>query len=165
MDQSIVDKIVDFINGIGIPCRPQALGGDAFLPGIFIERGCILYNPELMKYPGDLLHEAGHIAILLPGDRHEAGPDKMFGDVNRDAAEMAAIAWSWAAVQHLQIDPAIVFHEHGYKGASASLIANFSAGKYFGVPMLHWLGMAENNNGPNIARENYPKMKHWVRQD
>jgi hypothetical protein len=165
MDQSIVDKIVNFINEIGIPCQLQPFEGDAFLPGIFIKQGTIYYNPELMKYPGDLLHEAGHIAILLPGDRREASPEKMFGDVNSDAAEMTAIAWSWAALQHLQIDPAIVFHKHGYKGGAENLISNFNEGKYLGVPMLQWLGMTKGSNSDKVVPENcYPKMTHWLRQ-
>ena len=54
---------------------------------------------------------------------------------------MAAIAWSWAALVHLRLDPAVVFHQEGYRGGSQSLIENFSMGRFVGVPMLRWMGM------------------------
>ena len=34
--------------------------------------------------------------------------------------EMGAIAWSYAAALHIGLDPRVVFHEDGYKGAANS---------------------------------------------
>jgi hypothetical protein len=71
--------------------------------------------------------------------------------------EMAAIAWSWAALVHLRLDPAVVFHEEGYRGGSQSLIDNFSMGRFIGGPMLRWMGM--------IADErHFPSMSRWLRE-
>ncbi|MCD6011122.1 MAG: hypothetical protein K0Q79_984 [Flavipsychrobacter sp.] len=164
MDTGIINKIVSFINGIGIDCREGAISATTFLPGIEIQNGSIVYDVQLMKYPGDLLHEAGHLAVLLPADRHKVFGDNPTGDICAPAAEMAAIAWSWAALQHVQIPPHTVFHEHGYKGGSQSIIDNFSEGKYIAVPMLQWLGMTTEPKHEVPADEyTYPKMKHWLR--
>jgi hypothetical protein len=55
---------------------------------------------------------------------------------------MAAIAWSYAAARRLGVAPDIVFHPQGYKGGAAALVENFTAGRYIGVPLLQWWGMA-----------------------
>ena len=38
----------------------------AFLPGIRLEQGALLVDESQLTYPGDLLHEAGHIAMTPP---------------------------------------------------------------------------------------------------
>jgi hypothetical protein len=159
--------IVDFINRIGITCIPQKLAHNTFLPGIDIQNGAILYDPEHMKFPGDLLHEAGHLAVLLPEDRKKAcSPDKLFGDLQEMGAELGAIAWSWAAITELSLPPEIVFHPTGYRGSSESYITNFSNGCYIGDELLQWMSMTKVNrhNRTNHA-ETYPKMTNWLRPE
>jgi len=161
----LTDRIVRFINGIGIPCRQHPVGNDTFLPGIDIKDGCILYDPERMLSPGDLLHEAGHAAVLRPADRKTiCSPDKINGDLQAGGAEMGAIAWSWAALRYLQLDPIVVFHEQGYKGGADEIINNFSNGRYMGVELLQWMGMTTAPKHDTAPDEyTYPKMKAWVR--
>ena len=67
---------------------------------------------------------------------------------------MAAIAWSYAAALHLNLAPEVVFHAAGYRGGSRSMIENFSAGRYIGVPFLKWIG---------LTGDNYPAMTRWLR--
>lgn len=161
---SCVDTIVAFINSIGIPCREGVVDGPTFLPGIEIRNGVIIYDTTMLKYPGDLVHEAGHMAILPPEYRQTANGDNMAGDLSAPGAEMTTIAWSWAAAQHMGLAPEVVFHDGGYKDGSANLIENFSAGRYLGVPMLDWLGMArETKIGTAPVPGDYPKMIHWLR--
>jgi hypothetical protein len=77
------------------------------------------------------------------------------GDVGDNGGEeLGAIAWSYAAALHLQLDPGVVFHEHGYRGGSQSMLENFAAGRYIGVPMLQWRGLCGNE---------YPRMLRWLR--
>ena len=105
------------------------------------------------------------MAVLLPADRAKVSGDNPEGDISAPAAEMAAIAWSWAALQHIQLPPEVVFHEHGYKDGSQSIIENFSEGRYMAVPMLQWLGMTTEPRNGEIADEfTYPKMKYWLRK-
>ena len=77
---------------------------------------------------------------------------------------MTSIAWSFAALRHLALEPAVVFHDDGYKGGSASIIENFTAGRYFGVPLLHAYGMAvEPRRAAEAGAEPYPHMLRWLR--
>lgn len=153
-------KITSFLAGIGLDVRPSILTGSTILPGIRIENGAILFDEQQLLYPGDLLHEAGHLAVLTPDERrtaaHDTGDDGGF--------EMAAIAWSWAAALHLGIDPAVVFHAHGYHGGGASIIENFSRGYYFGVPLLQWMEMTvEPKNAAQRGVQPFPHMLRWTR--
>lgn len=165
--QTLTEKITSFLSSIGIPCREAALDYDTFLPGVDIREGGILYDPQRLQHPGDLLHEAGHLSVLLPRDRAAAGsPDHLSGDLQSAGAELAAIAWSWAALKHLQLSPEVVFHENGYAGGSENIIDNFSEGRYFGVSLLQWLGMTtepkkEQDEVPFL----YPAMQHWLRPE
>lgn len=163
--KALISRILDFLTDIGISCRQAVLEHATFLPGLDIEQGTLLYDPERLLYPGDLLHEAGHLCMLLPEDRAKAqSPDQLSGDIDPGGAEMGAIAWSWAALQYLQLPPEVVFHPTGYHGGSDNIIENFSAGKYFGVSLLNWMGMTTE---PRHATEDsvavFPRMQHWLR--
>jgi hypothetical protein len=56
--------------------------------------------------------------------------------------EIMALACSYAACLPIGLDPDIVFHANGYKGESENILQNFAEGRYIGLPMLQWLGMA-----------------------
>src|SRR5262245_22065448 len=104
----LVDKLAAFVRGVGIEVRAAALG-DTFLAGLEIRNGALLIDEQRLTYPGDILHEAGHIAVSDPATRKTAPVSTDPGE------EMAASAWSYAAARKLGIDPAIVFHD-GFKG-------------------------------------------------
>jgi hypothetical protein len=160
-DFDVVNRIVSFINEIGIVCQPGPIPDVTFLPGIDIRNGGIFYDPERLENPGDLLHEAGHLAVLLPEDRAN---DNLCGDISAAGSEMAAIAWSWAAREHLGIAPEILFHENGYKGGSVFYIENFCNGRYCGVPMLDLVGLTNQWKKGDMADDfTYPKLIKWVR--
>jgi len=125
-----------------------------------VQSGVLVYDPAKLKYPGDLLHEAGHLAVKPAADRKSAASD-MGGD---PAEEMMAIGWSYAAVLHLQLPPEVVFHPAGYHGGSQSLLDNFSAGRYLAVPMLQWLGLTYDEKQAQVnGAAPYPKMRAWLR--
>ncbi len=152
-------RIARFLGEIGLCVRWEEIDHATRLPGIAIDHGALRVDASRLSHPGDLLHEAGHLA-LLPGHARS----QVTGDAGPDGGyEMAAIAWSFAAVRHLQLAPEVVFHEDGYRGGSASLVANFEAGRYIGVPLLQWLGMAAA--GPRAAELGiapYPHMIRWL---
>lgn len=165
-DNDLLSKITTFINETGIACRAGKIPGSTFLPGVMIQNGCIIYDAMQLKHPGDLLHEAGHLAMLLAEHRAQAnGADNISGDLDAGAAEMGAIAWSWAAKEHLGIAPELLSHAEGYKGDSENMINNFNSGRYFGVPILQWPGMTMDPDPRLLAKDNaYPKMIRWLRQ-
>jgi hypothetical protein len=154
----LTERLVAFVRGIGIDVRGAALPEKTFLPGLDIRNGAILVDAERLTYPGDILHEAGHLAVTDPAQRD--APQLL----PTPADEMTSIAWSYAALRHLELDPAIVFHDDGYKGGAASLIENFTAGRYFGVPLLQFYGMAlEPKRAATIGVDPYPHMLRWLR--
>jgi hypothetical protein len=156
----VTASIVDFLRGIGIDVRQSILTEPTFLPGVTIDRGALVYDPAQLKFPGDLLHEAGHIAMTPASDRAA-----MSGTANPDGGiEMGAIAWSWAALLHLGLEPEILFHADGYRGASRAYAENFRSGHFFGVPMLEYAGLTEEKTGRKNPAVAYPKMLKWLRE-
>lgn len=151
--------IVGFLRRIGLVVDERTLAGPTFLPGIRVERGGLVFDPYRLAHPGDLLHEAGHLAVVPPGQRAA-----MDGAIDADPGEeMAAIAWSWAAAQDLGLAPEALFHADGYKGGSDALIENFRQGRYIGVPLLEWRGMTDwQQPSAQHSATRYPAMKRWL---
>ena len=157
--ERVTRAIVAFLREIGLPVRTGAIAEATFLPGIRVEHGALLFDPARLRFPCDLLHEAGHLAVVEP-ERRAA----MHLNVGSDPGEeMMAIAWSYAAAVHLGIDPALLFHAE-YKGGGPAILAAFTAGRGFGVPMLQWVGMTFDARGARAeGGEPYPHMRRWLR--
>lgn len=150
--------IIDFIRSLGFRVSEGSFTEPSFLPGVLIREGSIIYDPTAEFYPGDLLHEAGHLAILPPDKRHA-----LIGNVTdtfpeHAGGEMAVILWSWLAAGHLSIHPAIVFHPHGYKDQSEWLLREFEQGRYIGLPLLEWMGMVR------LGEDGKPEVLSWLRR-
>jgi len=153
----LTERLAAFVGDVGIEVRAATLDEPTFLPGLDIRYGALLIDEERLTYPGDILHEAGHIAVSDPAMRDTASIS------NDPGEEMAASAWSYAAARKLGIDPAIVFHD-GFKGGGPNMVENFNAGRYIGVPILHWYGMSvEPRQAAAAGLEPYPHMLRWVR--
>jgi hypothetical protein len=152
--------IAAFLNQIGLPVEIGEIRQPTFLPGILTGAGILRVDPNKLSWPGDLLHEAGHLALLTELERKQ-----VTGDVGDSGGnELGAIAWSYAAALHLQLHPSVVFHEHGYRGGSESMLQNFAAGRYIGLPMLQWRGLAlDEKSAHALGVEPYPHMLRWLR--
>lgn len=152
-------RIAAFLDRIGIALTTGAITARAFVPGIVIRNGTLLVDPAVPAWPGDLLHEAGHVAVT------ESAQRPALCDISADPGEeMAAIAWSWAAAQACSVAAGDLFHDAGYRGGGAYLAENFSAGRYIGVPMLAWYGMtADPAARAEVDLPAYPAMARWLR--
>ncbi len=150
----IIGKISHFLNTIGIETRFNPVPKDTFLPGIAIQDGRLHIDLDQLKYPGDLLHEAGHIAVSPADERHSMGNDATQNDSQAMGQEIATIIWSYAALKEIGLPEELVFHPDGYKGASDWHIENFTSGNYIGLPLLKWMGMTDSA---------FPKMLQWLR--
>jgi hypothetical protein len=152
---STQEIIFEFLNSVGIQIVEKKLSQDCFLPGISVLGSSALIDQAQLKHLGDILHEAGHIAVTEPKKRPLIGTKEM--DVNwpTDGEEIAAILWSFAACNHLKLDLNVVFHPNGYKGNSDWLIQEFTNKNYIGLPLLSWMGLC--------TKEAFPKMKKWLR--
>lgn len=158
-------QIAEFLSEIGLEVIPRRLDENTFLSGIYIEHGKIFVDETKLEFPGDLLHEAGHLAATPKDLRGRVSDEITLPDeFNIDAIEAAAIAWSYAAALHLGLNPRLVFHEGGYKGNSESLLRSFSLGVYIGVNTLEAAEMtATGENARKIAVEPFPQMLKWLR--
>ncbi|WP_276132236.1 hypothetical protein [Polluticoccus soli] len=163
----LTQKMITFIRSIGIEVECTAIHEITFLPGILIKNGKLVVDEAKLLYPGDLLHEAGHLAVMPAEERKIAG-----GNVGEDkersqagGEEMMAIAWSYAALTHLGLSPQVVFHPNGYKGASDWYIEQYTNGRYIALPTLQWIGLCydENNAHANNMKP-YPHMIKWIRE-
>jgi hypothetical protein len=153
----LVGRIVAFLRQIGLPVEVATLDHETFLPGVAVSGGGLRVDPTRLAWPGDLLHEAGHVAV---GD-----PARLGEGVSDDPGEeMAALAWSFAAATHLGLDPSVPFHEGGYRGGGKALAEMFSQGGYVGVPMLAMWGLThEPHRAKAAGAPPYPHMLAWRR--
>lgn len=162
MDKRITDRIIDFLQEIGIVLKRGEINEEMFLPGIKIERGEMLIDEDKLTYPGDLLHEAGHIALTPKADRVTLNGNIDEERSSKDSLESGAILWSWAALTYLELDPEIVFHEGGYRGASEWFIENFTSENYIGLPLLQWMQLCKHQDSDENVPE-FPHMIKWLR--
>jgi hypothetical protein len=146
---AIVRTIAAFLESLDIPVRPTRITHATLVPGVDIhEGGLIVDEPHLLRQ-ADILHEGGHLAITPRALRRD-----LYGKIGSSPAdEMTTIAWCWAAIHHLGIAPEELFHDQVISGNGPTLLENFLAGRYVGVPMLRRLGMTVD----------YPRMVRWTR--
>ncbi|MCA9568197.1 MAG: hypothetical protein KC656_10155 [Myxococcales bacterium] len=152
-----LDEILAFFDRIGLPYRTAEVTA-GFLPGLMTDRGCLLVDAARLTHPGDALHEAGHIAVA-PADQRASLTGDVFACGQDTGDEMAAIAWSWAALQAIGGAPEALFHADGYKGSSEAYIQAFTSGGGFGYPLLAWYGMTAMPGQP----DGFPAMGRWMR--
>jgi len=160
---SYIEPIIEFLQKIGIPVHIKELPEGTFLPGIRIENGALAVDLGKLAYPGDMLHEAGHIAVMAPTRRKEA-----FADAGPDMGEeIAAQAWSYAAAKASGTPPEVVFHENGYKGSATWLKDHYEGEECFaGLPLLAWYRLTEMptpQGSSHRLAHTYPNMKAWLR--
>ena len=155
--------ILPFLESVGIGVAESPLTATTFLPGLELGQNVIYVDPDKLKYPGDILHEAGHIAVAQPHLRRLMGTDKMPEGWPEMGEEIAAILWSYAALTHLNIPPEFVFHQDGYKNCSQWYREQFTGKNYIGLPLLQWMGIAYTNQEVNNGHPPFPSIKNWMR--
>lgn len=159
-----VTKVLHFLDEIGISIVEKPLT-DTFLPGLSLGPNCIYVDFDQLLYPGDLLHEAGHLAVTTPEERLVAGTEAQSADWPTGGEEIGAILWSYAAAVHLQLPLNFVFHNNGYKNGSEMLITNFEKGNYIGLPFLEWIGLCLGEERAAATNQKaFPFMLNWLRQ-
>lgn len=155
----VLKRILKFFNEIPIEYHLAKIEAETFLPGIQIKNGALQIDLEKLKYPGDLLHEAGHIAVTESAERAVLNDNVIENKPEKAGEEMAVLLWSFAAAKHIGLPAEIVFHDDGYKGEAAWLREQFETGNYIGLPLLQWMGLTETNGAYA-----FPKMKSWLRE-
>ncbi len=169
-----LDPVLKFLSAVGINCTAGEVPEDSFLPGVRIEAGQLIYDPDPLTSPGDLLHEAGHIAIVPARFRSQLSGNidaclsalDPAGSINH--TDLVPIAWSYTAALHAGIDPRLVFDAAGYgadKGNDIALIlSQLQMGLFPGISMLAQIGLcsAPPPFGDGTDPQPYPIMKRWL---
>lgn len=164
-DDVYLKKVLTFLDRIGIDVIERPIEHATFLPGLDLGPSCIYVDYARLDYPGDILHEAGHLAVTPSAQRAIVGSEQQDKDWPPQGEEIAAILWSYAAAIELDLPLNFIFHEHGYKDDSAWLIDNFVSGNYIGLPIMEWAGLSL---GPQRAAKEgkpaFPAMLRWLRE-
>ncbi|MFN8396732.1 MAG: aspartyl/asparaginyl beta-hydroxylase domain-containing protein [Bacteroidia bacterium] len=156
-----LSRILNWLDEIGIGWEEGVVPEGTFLPGLEVVAGRIVIDRKAMLSPGDILHEAGHVA-LLPAEKR-AGFNGNLAAVypEHQGDEVAVILWTYAAGLHLGLPMEDVIHDQGYHGQADWLRSEFAAGTFIGLPLLVWMGLCDD---PKVAGEmGFPRMKRWVR--
>ena len=155
-------RMATFLRSIGIEMRAGTIDVPTLFPGSLVSGGSLVIDESLLVAPGDALHEAAHIA-LAPRERRASD----FGYINKATGgeELTTIAWSWAALIELQIEPEDIFHGSAYKrGDSGTIIESARQGIYIGFPLLQAWEMAfDEPNALLRGVKPFPHMVKWIR--
>ncbi|RSK44176.1 hypothetical protein [Hymenobacter perfusus] len=149
------DTLIEFVRGLGLTVHEASLVQPTFLPGLLIARGQLVVDRERLLYPGDILHEAGHLAVTPAAERPTVGGNITENHPEKEGEELAVLAWSYAAGWALGLPTNVVFHPAGYKGQSEWLTELFDSGQYLGLPLLAWMGLT--------SAADFPRMHRWLR--
>lgn len=160
-----LEAITAFLDSIGLPLQERRLKGPTFLPGIAIERGTLVYDRERLTWPGDLLHEAGHIAVTPPALRPRLSDNIEPELLATHGEEPEATAWAFAAITAIGLHPSILFHSGGYHGKSERLVFTYLSGVYPGVAGLVAAGLTLTPAEATAQGvQPYPAMRRWLRE-
>jgi hypothetical protein len=164
-DHVYVQPILRFLEKIDIPFQFTSIDIPTYVPGINIHHGSLQIDLEKLSFPGDLLYEAGRIA-LAPSAVRPSLTHPIDNQLDFDVAtnSMMTIAWSYAAAVDSGTPLEVLFHPEGYKGQNESLQYGFQSGQYVGLPMLQYFGMAfDANNATQKGLQAFPVMQVWLR--
>jgi hypothetical protein len=148
--------ILGFLDRIGIPHREAPTPEGTFLPGITIDQGTVCFDPAILAHPGDILHEAGHIALTPPSERAALDQAVLDAQPVNESVEIGVLLWTFLAAKKIGLPVEIVFHAGGYKEGSAWLIEQFETGQALGLPLLNWMQVTEQTAGGI-------RVKNWLR--
>jgi hypothetical protein len=161
---NITLRIIDFLESIGISVSRGHVDDASFLPGIEVVSGGLVIDESKLRFPGDLLHEAGHLAVTPSRERGNLSGEVQTPGSVPEVIEVEAMLWSYAAAIHLELDPRVVFHKDGYHGRSESLLLNFSMGLYLGLNGLEDAGMTLSQaSAAERGAEPFPVMQKWLK--
>lgn len=159
-----ITTMLAFLDEIGIAWRYGTVPENTFLPGLEVVTGEIVIDKIKLRYPGDILHEAGHIALLPPEKRNQFTGNLAAAFPENEGDEMAVILWTCAVCLHLNLPLDFVIHDTGYKGFANWLRNQFESGTYVGLPLLVWMGLCKYpEKAESSESDGFPKMDKWVR--
>lgn len=171
-------RVVRWLSDKGLEITSGTRHVHPFNPGIWVESGALVYDPDV-AHPGDLLHEAGHLAVLPSCLRLHANGD--FDDVTPrigeymaahpnalafpedpvaramiEGGDSSAIAWAYAAALAAGVDPWLTC-ERGFpeEDDGRAALEALQAGTFVGIANLAASGMV-------ASRREFPAVRRWL---
>lgn len=177
------EKAMDFLASIGLAVSVVE-GAQGFLKRVAIVAGGLQVDPRAAV--SDLLHEAGHVAIMPSLYRHyltgdiKGGMKAMYADIEtqnldpdgplwRAAIQVrdeCATAWAFAAGTALGLPAEQIIQDHEYQGDGDWIRLALSLNSYLGVNGLAHAGFCVVRANPYSKDERpvYPALAYWLQR-
>jgi len=152
---ALVQLMTTFLGEVGIAAVAASSTSPTLFPGLDIQHGAVLIDETRLEHPGDVLHEAGHLAVTELRLRGSFRLEPTGGQ------ELAAMAWSYAAAMHLRLAADVVLYPSSYHGLGDELVEAFRDGRYVGTPLLQAFGMTVEPR--HAAARDVPPFPHMIR--
>lgn len=180
-DADALSRVVAFLRQIGLTVRLVAsVPSDSFMPGVRIRAGGLDVTPTAAV--SDVLHEAGHLAVLPARFRSQAEDDvdaviegmlnTLMAEEEPDsprmvaaiqAGENEATAWAWAAGQALGLPAEQIIQDEDYQHEGRVIRQLLALGQHAGINGLARGGFAVRRGlftAPEAAC--YPQLNFWL---
>jgi hypothetical protein len=185
-----IENITNFLTDLGFTLRVVSTPfRSAFIPGIYIDGMTLLINFDTLQEVGDILHEAGHVAVMpsmfrstIHGDVDSAFAASKeylethdFIDENCvenpicraliQCGESEAMAWSYAAAVAADIEPRLVFHSAPRTAPDGKQFLAYE-GEGEEIVVMFQMGAHYGVHGLQAAKmttvRTFPKMIRWL---
>jgi hypothetical protein len=171
---SNLNHIVLELNKLGI----KSVFGDirdSFISGVAIKNGTLIIDKDCSI--SNLLHEAGHLAVLPKEYRTQANDDlahvlrKMYKEVDCSKEEnrrfmqcedAEATAWAYAFGIRCNVDTDLIIDSDQYDGTGRDVLESLALGSGFGVSGLSRLGWCATNKIHSIS-SGLPMFPHLIK--
>lgn len=178
-------RCIDFVRTtVGLPVL-EVRAVDGFLPAIRVVDGGLEVDVDRV-FPGDVLHDAGHLSVIPSRFRAEASGDltavcdamnvwlvENTAGLERhpedptcrqvlQSSEAEAIAWQYAAARAIELPDQWLFPPDGFDGEGPGLLLSLRLGSHLGV---NGLQAAQWTHAPSRLQRHavtYPALSRWL---
>lgn len=170
-----LDRVIEALEAIGLEVSRGEVG-DSFLPHVHIKNGSLLV--EEGAHPTDVLHEAGHLAVLpaclranATGNIEDIEPhlDRILADHQDDPSwlesplcrslmqisDTEATAWAYAFGRKCGLPDEHIIRTDAYDGEGLNIMTMLQLGQYLGVNGLRAAGFIS-------SCRDFPVLEKWL---
>lgn len=173
----IITHIVNVLNKIGIQCIIGE-ANNCFVDGVQIKNGCLIVNIYRCSI-SNLLHEAGHLAVLPKEYRKQASGDlgdvlrKMYREIDCSKEEnrrymqcedAEATAWAYAFGRRCVVPFDLIIDDEQYDGTGRDVLESLALGSGLGVNGLSRMGWCASSiiHSKASGLPMYPNLVKWI---
>lgn len=177
---SHLSVVLDFLGHLGLPVHAVSrVPEGSFMATVFIRDGGLEVLPQATV--ADVLHEAGHLAVIPSRFRTYAQDDvdqaieRMFEALADEAddtplmtaamhaGETEATAWAWAVGCYLGLPSDVIIQDADYDGTGADIRTALTHGAYQGIQGIGHAGFcARGARDRAQGRPTFPTLAYWL---